>query len=236
MSTIQSTIPFQFTSSGLFGFITSNLYPSCAPYSLFSTIPITLSTFGSTLVSSISSNYVSTLPSVLSSVVVPSEIFNFRSTFSTLNYSVLNIPFSNVWLGDDMRDLIGTQRYNVFVDYQYSIYVSTNQDPVTWISTFGRFCFDETYPNPSAYSIYPVTATRVGDRQYSEVHVRQMLTPGDGSALVTVNTLQVPNQANSNFYPTIRLQSSITATGSGEIFVDIFSPGANNYTFTLVPR
>jgi hypothetical protein len=134
-----------------------------------------------------------------------------------------------------VRDLIGTQRYNVFVDYQYSIYVSTNQDPVTWVSTFGRFSFLNTYNAPS-YTIYPVTSTRIGDRQYSEVHVRQMLTPGENSALVSVDILDEPNIANSNFYTTIRLQSSITATGSGEIFVDIFSPGANNYTFTLVPR
>jgi hypothetical protein len=230
MSTIQSTIPFQFTSSGLFGVITSNVYPSCAPYSLFSTIPVLASTFGSTLVSSISSNYVSTLPSVISSVVVPSEIFDFRSTFSTTNYATLDIPFSNVWLGEELRDLIGSQRYNVFVDYQYSIYVSTSRDPVTWVSTFGRFCFNETYPNPSAYSIYPVTSTRIGDRQYSEVHVKQMITPG------TNTTLLMTAGANSNFYATTRLLSSISAAGPGEIFVDIFSPGANNYTFTLVPR
>jgi hypothetical protein len=236
MTTIQSTIPFQFTSSGLFGYITSNVYPYCAPYSLFSTIPITLSTFGSTLVSSFSSNFVSTLPSVISSVLARSETFNFTSTFSTTNYAALNIPFSNVWLGDDMRDLIGTQRYNVFVDYQYSIYVSTSRDPVTWVSTFGRFCFNTTYSNPSAYSNYPVTTTRVGDRQYSEVHVRQMITPGGNSALISVFPLETSNIANSNFYGTVLLQSSINATGPGEIFVDIFSPGANNYTFTLVPR
>ena len=233
MSTIQSTIPYQFTSSGLFGFITSNVYPSCAPYSLFSTIPILISTFGSTLVSSISSNFVSTLPSVLSSVIARSESFDFRSTFSTTNYANLNIPFSNVWLGGDVRDLIGTRNYNVFVDYQYSIYVSTSSDPVTWVSTFGRFSYPETYTNSNIY-VTINTGTRIGDRQYSEIHVKQMFTPdasGDLSSPFPTTT-----GANSNFYGSVRLLSSMSATGPGEIFVDIFSPGANNYTFTLVPR
>jgi hypothetical protein len=229
MSTIQSTIPYQFTSSGFFGFITSNLYPSCAPYSLFSTIPVLASTFNSTLVSSISSNYVSTLPSVISSVVVPNQIFNFTSTFSTLNYRDLIIPFSNVWLGEDMTNLIGSQNYNVFVDYQYSIYVSTSRDPVTWVSTFGRLSYTNTVSS-LVQTNYPVTSTRIGDGQYSEVHVKQMITPGANA------TLLITSGANSNFYATTRLLSSISAAGPGEIFVDIFSPGANNYTFTLVPR
>lgn len=229
MSTIQSTIPYQFTSSGLFGFITSNLYPSCAPYSLFSTIPVLASTFNSTLVSSISSNFVSTLSSLISSVVVPNQIFNFTSTFSTSTYADLTILSSNVWLGQEMRDLIGTRNYNVFVDYQYSIYVSTNRDPVTWVSTFGRFSYPITYTQSNSYTIIN-TNTRVGDRQYSEVHVRQMFVP-DSNAPIPIS-----DGANSNFYATTRLLSSISAAGPGEIFVDIFSPGANNYTFTLVPR
>ena len=231
-STIQSSITYQFPSSGLFGYITSNVYPSCAPYSLFSTIPILASTFTSTTISSITSNFVSTLPSVISSVTVPSEIFNFTSTFSTTTYASLNIPFSNVWLGEDMRDLLATGRYNVFVDYQYSIYVSTNRDPISWVSTFGRFSYPLTYVNPSSYNDFPNTASRIGDTQYSEIHVKQMFTPGTSADTKVL----VPGIGNSNFYATIALQSSIHATGGGEIFVDIFSPGANNYTFTLVPR
>lgn len=230
MSTIQSTIPFQFTSSGLFGFITSNVYPSCAPYSLFSTIPILASTFGSTLVSSISSNYVSTLPSVISSVVVPSEIFDFRSTFSTTNYATLDIPFSNVWLGEELRNVLNKDRYNVFIDYQYSIYVSTNRDPVTWVSTFGRFSYPNTL-DTVYYNTIINTNTRIGNSQYCEVHVKQMFIPG-----LPTGPIVTTNNGNSNFYGTVRLLSSIQATGTGEIFIDIFSPGANNYTFTLVPR
>jgi hypothetical protein len=228
-STIQSSITFQFPSSGLFGYITSNLYPSCAPYSLFSTIPVLASTFTSTTVSSITSNFVSTLPSVISSVIVPSEIFDFRSTVRANTYSDLKIVFSNVWLGN-LSSFIGSDRYDVFVDYQYSIYVSTNTDPVTWVSTLGRFSYPETKDNTNGYRGVN-TATRVGNLQYSEVHAKQMLTTND------TNTQLLPSiGANSNFYPTVLLQSSIHATGTGEIFVDIFAPGANNYTFTLVPR
>lgn len=228
-STIQSSITYQFTSSGLFGYITSNVYPSCSPYSLFSTIPVLASTFTSTTVSSITSNFVSTLPSVVSSVVVPSEIFDFRSTISTSNYADLQIVFSNVWLGN-LSTTIGSGNYNVFVDYQYSIYVSTNFDSMTWVSTLGRFSYPGTQSNTDGYRGVN-TATRVGNLQYSEIHVKQMFTSNNTNSML-VNSLG----GNSNFYPTVLLQSSIHATGTGEIFVDIFSPGANNYTFTLVPR
>lgn len=230
MSTIQSTIPYQFTSSGLFGFITSNVYPSCAPYSLFSTIPILVSTFGSTLVSSISSNYVSTLPSVISSVVVPSEIFDFKSTIRATNYADLKIVFSNVWLTPELTAVVESGRYDVFVDYQYSMYISTNLDSMTWVSTLGRFSYPYSLTNPNGYTGVN-TVTRAGNLQYSEIHVKQMFSP-----LPSNVTILTSAGANSNFYPTVLLQSSIHATGSGEIFVDIFSPGANNYTFTLVPR
>jgi hypothetical protein len=228
-STIQSSITFQFTSSGLFGYITSNVYPSCAPYSLFSTIPILASTFTSTTASSITSNFVSTLPSVVSSIIASSEIFDFRSTVRASNYSNLQILFSNVWLGN-LSTVIGSGRYDVFVDYQYSIYVSTNFDSMTWVSTLGRFSYPGTQSNTNNYTGVN-TATRVGNLQYSEIHVKQMFTSNDTNSML-VNTAG----GNSNFYPTVLLQSSIHATGTGEIFVDIFSPGANNYTFTLVPR
>jgi hypothetical protein len=229
-STIQSSITFQFTSSGLFGYITSNIYPSCAPYSLFSTIPILASTFTSTTVSSITSNFVSTLPSVVSTIVVPSETFDFRSTIQTSNYSDLQIVFSNVWLTPEIRTFVESGRYDVFVDYQYSIYVSTNLDSMTWVSTLGRFGYPTTVTNPGDYRGVN-TATRIGNLQYSEIHVKQMFSP-EPTGVTIINA----EGTNTNFYPTVLLQSSIHATGTGEIFVDIFSPGANNYTFTLVPR
>jgi hypothetical protein len=97
------------------------------------------------------------------------------------------------------------------------------------VSTFGRFAFNDTFNASNVYTKFPVTNTRIGDRQYSEVHVKQMLIPNSNSGLVI-------GDGNSNFYTSIGLQSSIQATGTGEIFVDIFAPGANNYTFTLVPR
>ena len=229
-STIQSSITYQFASSGLFGYITSNVYPSCAPYSLFSTIPVLASTFTSTTVSSITSNFVSTLPSVISSVVVPSEIFDFRSTIRTSNYADLNIVFSNVWITPEIRTLVESSNYDVFVDYQYSIYVSTNLDSMTWVSTLGRFGYPYTQSNTNGYTGVN-TATRIGNLQYSEIHVKQMFSP-EPTGVTIINS----EGSNTNFYPTVLLQSSIHATGTGEIFVDIFSPGANNYTFTLVPR
>jgi hypothetical protein len=229
-STIQSSITYQFASSGLYGYITSNVYPSCAPYSLFSTIPVLASTFTSTTVSSITSNFVSTLPSVVSSIVVPSEIFDFKSTIRTSNYADLRIIFSNVWITPEIRTFVESGRYDVFVDYQYSIYVSTTFDSMTWVSTLGRFGYPFTVPEPGEYRGVN-TATRVGNLQYSEIHVKQMFSSNsDGTSIVNAEGF------NSNFYPTVLLQSSIHATGTGEIFVDIFSPGANNYTFTLVPR
>lgn len=229
-STILSTFIFPFISSGNFGTITSNIYPSCAPYSLFSTINVTTSTFTSTSISSISSNFISTLPSAVSSLFARSEVFDFVCTFSTTTYSNLNILFSNVWLGPALAYEIGSQSNDVIVDYQYSIYISTSFNSMTWLSSLGQFA----YPNTVTEDGYDGanTTTRIGDRVYNEIHVKQHFRP-DGSAQTQIIDSFV---TNSNFYTTVFLQSSIGATGPGEIFVDIFAPGTNNYFFTLVPR
>lgn len=225
-SSIISTIPYTLISTGLFGFVTSNLYPTCAPYSLFSTVPVVVSSFAANLASSIQSNFQSTMIGPYS---IPfearSEIYNFTSTISSSTYP-LQVQFDTVWLGKSMQDLIDSGQYNIFVDCQYTLSVSTNQDQYTWVSSMGAFglgqvFFGNTYKGRT-------TVSRIGNFQTMEIHTKQMFIP-EGN----IKTQLAP--FNSNYYMNTRLLSSIYNTGTGNIWTDIFVPGDNNFTFTLVP-
>jgi hypothetical protein len=229
-STLQSTFLSTLNSTGIFGFSTINIYPTCAPYSLFSTIPITFSTFLSTIgPSTINFTFQSTIGpnpgNPVSSIFARAEIFDFQSTNVGSNYP-LRIQTSNLWLGEDMRDLINTQNYNVFVESQYSLYVSTNKDPFTWVSTTGGFDSTNRQLGDLGYT-GRTTVTRIKNENYMEVYSKLMYTPDQLDTQLGVD--------NSNFYLDISLRSTTQHTESGDVFMDVYAPGENNFTFTLVP-
>lgn len=229
-STIQSTSVINFISSGNFGTITSNVYPTCSPYSLYSTIPITISTFSSTIVNLVESNFISTLnePS-LSSIAAPGYVFDFTSTISSSTYPLF-VQCSNVWLGEELQSLIDSKKYNVFVDCQYSIYVSTNTDSYTWISSVGAFGWGSGKILGCNNYVGRTTVSRIGNMSYTEVHTKQMFVPEPFIQETQLATF------NSNYYMNINLLSSASISAPGDhIYADIFVPGENNFTFTLVP-
>lgn len=226
-SSFQSTVPFTILSTGLFGFAQSNIYPNCSPYTLFSTIPVLTSTFSGVSTIRFNSNFTSTIPGpLLSSVNAPGFITNFQSTLRASNFPyTLNLP--PVWLGRQIQDILDTRQYNAFVECQYSLYISTNTSLPYWISSVGAFALNNRPLGQNGY-LGATTTTRAGQLQMSEIHAKQMFIPEANYSQIAVN--------NSNYNMNIVLTSSINSVGSADLYVDVFVPGENNFTFTLVPR
>jgi hypothetical protein len=226
-SSFQSTIRFTLVSTGVFGYTSSNIYPSCSPYTLFSTIPVLTSTFSASNISTLQSNFTSTIQGpVVSSVNAPGSIVDFQSTLRISNFPA-TVKLAPVWLGGQMQTLLDSRQYNAFVECQYSLYISTNTTQPYWISSVGAFSLGDSYLGQNGY-IGRTTTSRMGQQQMSEIYTKQMFTPED-----TYSQLAV---LNSNYNMNIVLRSTIQSVGSGDLYVDVFVPGENNFTFTLVPR
>lgn len=228
-SNITETRTFPFISSGFFGTYDSNIYPNCTGYSYISTFPVLQSTFTSTTTFEFVSSYVIPLRGAISSVEAQAYPFDFTST-TDLNatYPIL-MQTSNLWLGRELQTLIDSKQYNVFVEYQYNLYVSTNTDRFTWLSTTGVFGSPGAELDVNGYK-GRTTVTRAGEKQYMEVYTKQMFSPQPSGQEVQLAA------TNCNFAIHLSLTSSpfITAPGSS-IYADVFVPGENNFTFTLVP-
>jgi hypothetical protein len=155
--------------------------------------------------------------------------FDFISTYSDFvdTYDNSKIITSNVWIGPVMTQLIQSKKFDVYVDYNYSLYLSSPYTKYSWVSTTGFL--------GSNYGTVGRTAiTRVGNEQYE--HIRQSIiykpqtiaeqtTPGVGQIGV------IP----SSFYLDIQMTSNNTTTSNIAPAFDIFVPGENNFTFTLIP-
>jgi hypothetical protein len=188
-----------------------NSFLSTIPYLFQSTIPYFVSTsmsFGSI---------------VSTGVLANSYPFDFISSYSgtSVEYPYC-IQTSNVWLGDTMSQYINSKKYNVFVDCQYSIWLSTSTTPYSWIDTTGYF-------GTGNGLIGQTCRTRVGDTTYSQIKNTFMYNPEP----VGHQTQIGPN--TSNFSLSICIGSTIQTTSSNIPSFDIFVPGSNNFTITLVP-
>jgi len=201
------------------------------PFTYISSFPCTFSTFISTI-PGIPPNNISTFQSTStnfgpypSSLYAASYPFNFTSTFTTIGTdSNMTIQTSNLWLGEGMSNLINSKKYNVFVEHTYSLWVSTVVSrPITWIST------TTTIGNTSGAS-GRTAVTRIPNTTYTEVTNRFMFKPQVNSAFPREISLQA-----SNYNLTIYLQSTIFNTNRATPSFDIYIPGENNFTFTLVP-
>jgi hypothetical protein len=237
-STIPSSISTTFASTGLFGYITSNIYSGCTPYSLFSTIPVLNSTFFSTLQTS----FISSIPSTIAGPVVSSlpgisQPFDFRITSSFTSSAVdsldeYSINFPRFWVGPHVRELLDSKTYDVVVDVQYSAGLSTNRDALfsfqsnyVWVSTVGIF------GNLSLTGSYKgiVSQTRLKNFDYMEIFNRQLFHARDDQDINPVE-LTGFNSHYRIFFNTIPAISSTNA------FYDIYMPGENNLILTLVPK
>ena len=226
-----STIPYTLytaTTSTLSNY--SQTYPFEYPSTFNRTVSSFTSTFGpppgtvSTFVST------GTFGPFTSTVDATPSPFNFTSTYNGgINNYPLQITTPKLWLGTAMQSLLDAQilnvpgQYNVFVDFQYSLYLSSSYTSYSWVSTTGTF-------GSSSGNIGRTVTTRVGMQNYA--HIREELSfaaqPNTGAGR------EIGFNA-SNFTITLNLQSSIGTTNALAPSFDIYIPGENNFTFTLVP-
>lgn len=229
ISTLTSNVtvvqPFSFQSTGFFGTYDSNIYPNCTGYSYISTFPILQSTFTSTTTTQFLSSYIANFRNTISSVDAAPYPFDFQSTTDLNATYPIIMQTSNLWLGREFQTLVDSRQYNVFVEYQYNIYVSTNTDRFTWVSTTGVFGSPGTSLGMNGYT-GRTTVTRAPEKQYVEIYTKQMFSPKFSELGAT----------NCNFSFQLSLLSSPFVTAPGDtIYADVFVPGENNFTFTLVP-
>ena len=160
------------------------------------------------------------------------EPYNYTASYSAgiSNYP-LNIQTPSVWLGEGMTRLINSKQYNVFVDSQYSLYLSTPNDKFTWVSTIGLFSnYTGTGFGPTNQG--RMVTTRVGNQQYLDIHSKMMYKPqpaGSETQLI---------QQISSFYLDLYLDKTLYYNQVAPVncpAFDIYIPGENNLTFTLVP-
>ena len=228
-----STIPYtKWISTNTVG---TNVFETTYPFTYTSSFPCTFSTFISSIPGTPPNN-VSTFQStsanfgyIPSSLYAQSYPFNFTSSLTTLIRSTLDtsmtIQTSNLWIGEDFSNLINTRQYNVFVENKYSLWVSTvTARPVTWIST-------NAFVGTGFNVIGRTAVTRIPNSTYVEVNNNFMFKP---ETLATTPREMAIN--SSNFTLNIYLQSTILyGVSTITPAYDIFIPGENNFTFTLVP-
>jgi hypothetical protein len=138
---------------------------------------------------------------------------------------------SNVWLGEGLQSLIDSKQYNVFVECQYDLYVCGQQDRYMYISSVGTFGYPGTQLGSNGYE-GRTTTNRAPDQTYVHMYTKQMFAPQPSS----FETQLAPE--NCNYAMNIMFAPSVTSCSSGLgscIYADVFAPGENNFTFTLVP-
>lgn len=227
-----STIPYTLYTDTL----SSGTYTETYPFNYPSTFEVTTSSFTSTFgpPPGTVSTFVSTgsFGNIISTFVPATpSLYDFTSTYTGgSEVYPLKITTPSLWLGTSIQSLIDAQiqnvpgQYNVFVDFQYSLYLSSSYTSYSWVSTTGYF------GQITAGNVGRTVTTRVGMTNYS--HIREELAfaaqPNTGG------DREIGYNA-SNFTIVLNLASSIGTTNSLGPAFDIYIPGQNNFTFTLVP-
>jgi hypothetical protein len=88
-----------------------------------------------------------------------------------------------------------------------------------WISTIGKFTNSNNTPSGGRYQ-----TTRLGSNTFIDVHSKLMFAPEPDPSSQIVNSA-------SSFTMEIRVEGP----GTNVTNFDLFVPGNNNFTFTLVP-
>jgi hypothetical protein len=236
MSTIPYTAWIDTTSSAS--------YIQTYPFTYPSTFPCTFSTFLSTIPTL--PPFISTIPSTCttnpsgfglypSSLNASNFFFDFTSSFSGSNFdSPISIVSSNLYLGPALQRVINSKQYNVFIDCHYSIYTKFASTSIStmFMSTIGLF--GQPFTNNSGRT----SCTRIGNNQCMDIINRFAYKP----QLVNENPKEIGQNA-SNYNLTMIVQamntrSMITTYSTISTLrsaFDIFIPGQNNFTFTLIP-
>jgi hypothetical protein len=162
-------------------------------------------------------------PYTSTGVLAASYPFDFVSSYSGLVESYpMNIYTDSVWLGESMSQMINSKQYNVFINYQYSLWLSSSTTSYTWVSTVGYF---GSGPGLTGQT----SVTRVGDRTYTQITNTCMYVPEPIGQQTQIG-------ANTkSFSLLVSLRKSIFETAISGPSYDLYVPGKNNFTITLVP-
>lgn len=198
-----------------------------------STILTTVSTNINTTVSTIQGRTLSSITSLASNINFIGKLYtstieypqniDFISTGSNQTYpGQILTPF--ITLGSTISQLINSQRFNVYVDFQYSLYLSTPSDNFTFVNTLGSLnTLDDPvllFGNKGSSNI-----SRVGNNVYTTLNTSLLFSP---------TVTQMPANI-SNFQLQINLNSTLNASSSTSPYFDIYIPNKNNFKFTLMP-
>jgi hypothetical protein len=190
-------------------YTTASGFPDTSTFSVSITSYIETSLISTTV--ALGKSYVSTVPTEHRSYSLP----------ATGGYPKVVVG-SNVDLGSKLSELINSQAYTVYVDHQASVWHGSS-DPFLWVSTIGVFGF-------RVNNLYGRTVTtRVGSSNYTQVYNKFMFSPQ-----VFGQQTQIP-AFSSNFHLEFVFQKPAGSSSTTSPAVNIFVPGDNNYTFTLMP-
>lgn len=221
----QSTVGFTDTST------LSNAFNNILATSLASTTTGIGFTFQSTipLVRWISTNDTS----YQSSVPVfgwPAQTVDFMSTYTTFseNWPISFQP-NTVWLGTELTSLIQSKQYTVAVDFQYSLFLSTNTSVLpryySWVSTIGLL-------GSNTGTVGKQITTRVGNQNYANLQQKFVFNPQTIDEQTTNGQIGL---TPSSFSFKVVIGSNTENTIPEAPAFDVFVPGENNFTFTLIP-
>jgi hypothetical protein len=207
-----------------------------APYSFYqysissgfadtSTLSVSIMSFISTAIPSTTTGIENTLGKIYQSTF---DTADFTSTYNTSTEAYpLKILTPYVSLGSSFQGLIDSKLYNVFVDTQYSLYLSSSYTSSTWVSTTGLFNSTVPFSNLGLYG--RTVTTRQGNNTYQQIYNKLSYIPQPNGQETQISP------SASNFGLNIFLQSTVNTISSLAPAFDLYIPGQNNYTITLVP-
>ena len=194
-------------------------------------------------VNGIGFNYQSTIPlthwidptntSFQSPVPVPGwnpHPYDFVSTYTTFNQTwPISFQMSTMWVGTDFISLIQSKQYIVAVDFQYSLFLSTNisvpPNYYSWVSTIG-------FLGSNTGTFGKQITTRVGNQTYTSLQQKLVFNPQTTDEQITNGQIGL---TPSSFWFKAVIGSNIANTLADAPSFDVFVPGENNFTFTLTP-
>lgn len=155
---------------------------------------------------------------------------DFMSTYTTNSQGwPVSFNTSPVWLGTDLPALIQSKQYTVSVDFQYSLFTSTNStvNPrySSWVSTIG-------FLGSNTGTVGKQITTRVGNQTYTTLQQKLVFNPQTTAEQTTNGQLGL--MPSSFWFKTV-IGSNTTNSIANAPGFDVFVPGENNFTFTLTP-
>lgn len=150
---------------------------------------------------------------------------------STTNFGTWPVQFqtSTMYLGADLPLLIESKQYVVSVDFQYSLFTSTNTAVTpryySWVSTIG-------YLGSNTGTVGRQIVSRIGNQTYTTFQQKLTFNPQTTDEQTTSGQIGL---TPSSFWFQVVIQSNISNTVAQAPAFDVFVPGENNFTFTLTP-